>query len=514
MRKLKSIITRFANPRSAPLVILVSLVVLSAAFLVARQLYSAPANSDAVAVPLSEPSLSLASATVMQNGDLKLSLEGFAPGELVLVRANDSAAGSFKEIGRAKADVEGRVGELTIKMPVWLTSGARTIEALGQNSGRRAESIFYVRAEKPWIDLGAYAAKQDGSIAFVAGGFEPGEKISTFFEGQQQNPLASVEADQAGNTKWTEFSIRGIRPGQYNLILRGDSSQTEIARSVTISPRSPWVDLHVYAIGPGGSIGFDGHDFAPNEDVTVFLDEMGGTPLTTAQADESGNFTVSKAYTAKPSDVGRHRIIFTGALTTGDIRVAFDVTPFTPAFHLTTYSGPTGTETSFNGYGFAPNETIRVLMQGQEQPVATIQADQNGSFEDAGRFMIPRDANGGNLGLMLVGEASGVRLTQEFSVVRIQPFLGLDTYAGPPGTLVHFRGLGFAAEETVVVHLINREGPLVAKFVTDKEGRFERAGTYSIPGDATQDVRFMAIGQSSRSEASVSFQVILSINER
>lgn len=510
-----SIISTFLNVYRRPLFFaaVIALLAISTVFVGCQQSATpqAPQKSSVTQV---EPSITLASLTVSQNGELSLSAEGFAPGETITLMVSDGSATPPREVGHAKTDADGRVDELTIQLPDWVTSGARALEAQGQNSGRRTESTFYVRAEKPWISLGSYAAKRDSRLSLIAGGFEPGETVNIFLEQSPQTILASAVADLAGNIEWTEVGLRGFRAGEHRLILEGVSSQIRLSESIVISPRAPWVGLHVYTIGPGGSIGFDGHDFAPRERVQVFLDEPVGEALVEAVADEAGNFTVNNAYTAKPDDVGRHRMILVGELTTENTIVSFDVVPFTPAFQMTTYSGSPGTETSFNGYGFAPGETVKVFIEGQEQPVATILVDDNGSFEDAGRFMVPRNVTGANLGIMLVGEASGVRLRQSFSVIRIQPFLGLDTYSGPPGSVVRFRGLGFAAGENVTIHVGNREGPRVATVIADLEGRFENSAPYSIPGDATQDVAFTAIGAESGAEATVKFQVILPVHER
>ncbi len=517
------IIAEFLNVHKRPLAIaaLVALLAISSVLVLGRGSIFVTDQKNAVSQSTQESqssdvqaSLSLASQTVLQNGEFNISVEGFAPGEQVLFQVNDGPADAFREVARAKADSDGKVQEMTIKLPDWVTSGARNLEAQGQNSGRRVESEFYVRADKPWANLESYSAKQDSNLALVAGGFEPSENVSVFFEQSPQNILASAVADPAGNTPWIQFSLRGLGSGQYNIIIIGDQSQIKLSEPIVISPRSPWVRLHVYTIGPGGSIGFDGHDFGPNEQIKAFLDEPVGKPIAEVTADEAGNFTVDNAYQAKPNDVGQHRIIIVGDLTTENTISSFDVVPFTPAFQMTTYSGPPGTETSFNGYGFAPGETVRVYMEGREQPVATIQVDSDGSFQNAGQFMVPRNVNGGNLGITLIGESSGARLTQAFSVVRVQPFLGLSAYAGQPGTMVRFRGLGFSAGEQVAIHLGNREGPTIGTVTADAEGRFENAAPFAIPADATQDVAFVAVGEDSGVEGAVRFQVILPIDER
>jgi hypothetical protein len=346
-------------------------------------------------------------------------------------------------------------------------------------------------------------------MGLTAGGFEPGENVRVFFEQQPQNVLISRESDLAGNMAWSEIELRGLRSGQYNLILEGETSQIKITEPFVISPRAPWADLHVYTIGPGGKVGFDGHDFAPGERIQVYLDEPTGTPIVLATADEAGNITVDDAYAATPSDVGSHRIILVGDLTPQNTVIPFDVIPFTPAFQMTTYSGPPGTGTSFDGSGFAPGETVKVYVQGQEQAVATIKADTQGGFTDAGAYQIPRNANGGNLGFILVGESSGARLSQQFSVIRIQPFLGLNQHAGQPGTVIRFQGLGFAAGENVTIYVGNREGPKAATATADSEGRFERSGSFTVPADAKQEVSFTAIGDESGAEATVRFQVVV-----
>lgn len=378
----------------------------------------APGEGSSPSVTEESLSISIPAGVVLQHGDLVVSGKGFQPGEAVSVSARMNGSESTRLIARIVADDQGVISDsISVPTPDWLTSGIHTLVAKGEKSGLEAEAPLYVRADKLWIEIGNYGVRPTDTLGFVAGGFEPGEKIYVLLESLPNSPLAELTADEAGNIPWTEVRVPVIQGGDQTLILRGDSSQEEVTALLSVVPLTPWIELVPYAGLPGSQV-------------------------------------------------------------------------------------------KVHGRGFVPGETIHITY-GQNGESSTFVADEFGNFFDQALTTIPLDSRGGPLRVQATGEQSGVVVSEDFNVLPLDPWVGLDNYAGPPGTVVRFRGLGFAVGERVTIHLADPSSPPIASGQTDSEGEFGWIGMATVPIDSTKNVTFHAVGESSHAKASVTFSVII-----
>lgn len=370
--------------------------------------------------------LTLPSAPVLQNGDVRLSGEGFAPNEAVVIQTADVLSGTIKEIGRSSADAKGQVVSSTITLPEWVTSGTYKVEAIGATSGRKADGTLKVRAKQVWLNPKEYAFKLTDKIGFVAGGFEPGEKVRVFLtEGQaipdQHNlpaqPITTVTTDEAGNLAWTEFPISSVDPGTYSLLLSSADGQRQINAVLRIDPLEPFFELSPWSGLPGRKVNIDAQGFLPGENVDVYV---GGTdkPVTSLQADKNGELWGAGPITIPyGSNGGPLQVTLIGQSSKTKAVTTFGVVQANPWLELSEYSGAPGAAVTFSGGGFYAGEKITIHLGDSSGPmVGAATTDLNGVYSKAGLATIPGDAKQ-DVTFTAVGEISHLSATAKFSLV-------------------------------------------------------------------------------------------------
>lgn len=373
--------------------------------------------------PASEPSaaLTLPSGATIQWEDFSFSAEGFEPGETVTLQVDHE--GEAKEIGQATADGEGKVTDARIQLPSWLESGNRTVQAVGSSSGTSVSGTLHIRARDLWANLNAHNQPPAGKLGFIAGGFEPGDRIRAYITqgdatsvGSEQ-PLATVTADEVGNTSWTELQVPVLQPGKYNLLLKGETTEKPLSTAITIAPLQPQMELSPWSGLPGSS---------------------------------------------------------------------FDV----------------------NAKGFLPNEEVELLLGTATSAASSYSADQYGGVWGAGPIDVPIDSKSGALAVGLRGRSSGATAVAEFNVVGANPWLELSSYSGFAGSPVTAGGGGFAAGERITLHMGNAGGPMVAEGTAGPDGAYRGLGPVSTPPDAEGQLTFVAVGESSGTQATATFKVV------
>jgi hypothetical protein len=337
-------------------------------------------------------------------------------------------------------------------LPDTLTSGHYDLEAVGQQSGKKAVTALPVQAKALWITPGTYAIKQRASLGFTLGGFAPDESVAIALEpadhqpnGQSQDPtkltkstkLTTVKTDDVGNARWTQVDVPTVVPGAYNLVATG-----------TKSGQSLKINIVVEAL--------------------------------------------------------------------------------TPVVQLSPWSGPPGSKVQVNARGFAPGDKVQVFLGEAKQPVATVSADQYGNFWGVGPLQVPYGSSPGPLQIRAVDQTAGSDVSATFNVQSTSPWLQLNLYSGPPGTPVSFSGGGWAADETVKIHLGDAGGPVVAVGQADDYGWLRPGSGASVPDSAqpsansqaspdsmdtapsvtTSTVTYTATGDHSRASATASFKAV------
>ena len=372
------------------------------------------------------PKLSVPAQAVMQEGELLLSGQGFAPGEQVSIAAG-KGEDAVAELGTVTADEEGNWGDVSFDLPASMESGTYELQAKGEESERTAGGTLYVRAPKGWIQLQDYVVRVGNRLGLIAGGFGPKEQVNLYLTAGQDRPgelpaqpLATMTADPAGNTDWSDLQLPVLDPGRYALLLRGDDSQVEVLRVIEIQPLIPLLQLNPWSGPPGSSITLSAQGFTPGEAVRVYL---GGGNEAAAEftADQYGNLADAGPIAIPGRTGGGQVAVFLeGAQSRARISQNFSVIggQNNAWLVLSQYAGAPGARIYFSGGGFGSGEKVTVHLGDRGGPeVASAETAADGSFERVGPTTVPANGNE-DVGFTIVGEASGAEARATFKVLR------------------------------------------------------------------------------------------------
>lgn len=455
-----------------------------------------------------EPIVILNSGMVTQNSEVVARGVGFEPFEDVLVSIYNSSGDLENEVGLIQADKEGNFADAKFAVANTVAPGEHVVVATGQKSGVSGQASFQVQPSGPWLALDSYSEKPYARVTFKGGGFDPREDIALYFDSVSTNPVGTLRADAYGGLTGASVTVPMLGAGQHSFILMGQTSRTTVSSPFSVLGFYPWVGLSSYSPQPEQSIGFIGHDFAPRERVSYFLNTISTNVLGTVAADGNGNFETENIFEIPTSAVGELTLVFYGGTSQMPITATLNVLPFNPGLELSTYAGPPGTSVSFIGQGFARDETVHVYLgQAGGREISTLTTDQTGSFKGAGEFRMPFDAGSGKITLTAVGEKSRVPVSLVFAVLEVQPWVGLSEYNAPPGTVITFTGNGFGLGETVNVYAGNDRSQPIATAQADDTGAFTAADSYVIPEDARGKIDFTFVGEQSKATATATFTV-------
>ncbi|HYW88736.1 MAG TPA: hypothetical protein VFB50_13250, partial [Chloroflexota bacterium] len=258
---------------------------------------------------------------------------------------------------------------------------------------------------------------------------------------------------------------------------------------------------------PYSAMGFTGRDFAPSEEIEVFLGQRSGPSLLRLAADSNGQFSVRSAFNLPDSARGDQQLMFVGHQSGAQITARFVVLPFSPGLQLTNYAGRPGTPIAFTGNGWARNETMRAFIGESRTPLTTFQADADGDFSGAGGFRLPVSMVASGVPLTVRGDTSRAEVTLWYQALELKPSAELTAYQGPRGTVVAFTGRSFAGGEVVRVHLRDRGGPELASALASDDGTIENISSYPIDGNWGDDIHFVLVGDDSHAEGATDFKI-------
>jgi len=389
--------------------------------------------------------------------------------------------------------------------------------------------------------------KQGGSARIDGQNFAPGETVTITAEmaspGSANHPgrptpgamisLGRVQAAQNG-TIHSEISTlpAALTSGHYQLVVVGQKSGERATMPLGVRAKALWITPSSYAVKQTGSLGLVLGGFAPDEPVAVSLAPAAQrpdgtsqdptklskpTPLTTVQTDDVGNATWSQV--SIPTVVpGAYNLVAKGTKSGQSMAIDIVVNALTPVVQLSPWSGPPGSKVQINARGFAPKATVQIFLGNAQQPLTSATTDQYGDFWGVGPLQVPYNSNPGPLEVRLVDSSASNQVTATFNVQNIKPWLELSAYSGPPGSPVQFSGGGWAAGETVKIHLGDASGPIIAVGQADDYGWLRPGSSTAVPdnstnqasttGVATSSVTYTAIGDQSRATASASFKTV------
>jgi len=444
---------------------------------------------------------------VAKGGALRAQGAGFAPSEGIVISLIGPKGSQSIALGEVAAGAKGAFAGFDIRLPASVPPGTWTMRATGKLSGAVVERKIYVQASKPELDLESTTMRQGAKLKVSAVGFNPQDSLSLMIKGIGGKPLLQAGADRGGNLMATEAQLPILPAGDYTLVLQSKDGKRQATRIVSVVARTPWVILDPYAMRPGQSVSFSGYDFIPGDEVKVILDGNSLKPLSKITVNDAGFFGQSAAWTPAAKDVGKHTLTFVSQHAQ-PVSVQFEVLTRNPSFGMSTYAGRPGSKVSFNGKGFAPNETIHVLLGDAQKEVASFDADKDGAFSGAGEITIPLDAQGTRLKVTLLGDQSQVPVSLEFNLLSAEPWVGLSTYAGERSTAVYLDGHGFGPGEEVDVYINGQAAPL-AKAQANANGEVDHLGPIAVPaGAGTGRLTFTLKGTQTGAQASVDFTVL------
>ncbi len=355
-----------------------------------------------------------------------------------------------------------------------------------------------------------------GTVSVSGSGFEPGATVTVFLKRDKSDKgvdLGFVQADQGGSFGGFSFRLPDELAGRSFLVVARQQGGKAIEATAqgNAAASSPEIKFGTQVGKPGDNVTFSAKGFAPGEEVRVHFNSLSSDPVQKFKVDQGGGLrqaTIRVPFGA----VGNNSFIFIGEKSQSPVTVPFLMLSLYPNAAVSAYAAKADTVLTFSGKGFGPNERVSVhLNSPTAPPVAVFETDDEGSFADAGAFLIPFNLQGKNT-FILLGEKSQAAATVSFDVLPYAPYAEPSTYGGRPGTTITFYGSGFAREEIVRVYAgATRDNPgrEVACFKADNQGNVRGGGSYTVPANAQRGtLNFRLVGDKSRGVATAAIEVM------
>ncbi len=269
--------------------------------------------------------LELQGVDLTPNVPLRFAGSGFLPGEGLAVTIQGPQEQLEAQLTPISADQAGQISTATETIPADLVPGAHTLLVEGQRSHRLAQATFQLHWIPPAVELDTYTVKPEHDFGFSGSGFLPNELVEVRLGSPTGKSLAAVSANAGGNVTG-RILVPLMAAGNYSLFFMGRQSQTPTSVGLNVQGFHPWVVLDTYAPSPQARLGFQGEDFAPGEEVLVYLNQRGGESIVHLRADASGRFTVPAAWQVGELR-GEQVLIFVGQQSGVVVTATFTVVP-------------------------------------------------------------------------------------------------------------------------------------------------------------------------------------------
>jgi nucleoid-associated protein YgaU len=368
-----------------------------------------------------KPLVLLNPSTVRQGSSLGVTGSGFDPGATVDVFVKQKESDNGDAITFVQIDKSGGFGGVTFAVPEALPRGSFIVEARQRNSDNVARATAVVAGGSPQIKLGTQAGKAGDVVELSATGFGPDEDIQVYWNGLTGDPVGSVRTDTGGSVRQGSIRVPFGAVGNNGFIFVGDKSQSPVTVPFQLLNLYPDVTLSSYAIKPDNVLSFTGKDFGPNEVVTVYLNNPEGQALETIQANADGTFDNEGGFLVPFGLHGKQTLIFVGQQSKAPTTANFDTLPYTPSAQPSTYGGRPGTTLTFYAVGFARNEIVHAVIgrtrESQGREVSCFMTDAQGNAASGGSYVVPGDAQPGQLIFTLIGSKSEASATAALEVI-------------------------------------------------------------------------------------------------
>src|SRR5215472_11185238 len=368
---------------------------------------------------------------------------------------------------------------------------------------------------RPLVLLNPSTVRQGSSVGVTGSGFDPGGTVDVIVKQQETDkgdPITFVQIDKSGGFGGVTFSVPESLPhGSFIVEARQRNSDNVARATAIVAGGTPQIKLGTQAGKAGDAVELSAQGFTPDEDISVYWNAVSGDPIGTLHTDGGGGVrqgTIRVPFGA----VGNNGFVFVGDKSQSPVTVAFQLLNMYPDVTLSSYAIKPDTVLSFTGKDFGPGEIVTVYLNNPDgQPLETIQASADGTFETAGGFLVPFGLHGKQT-LIFVGKQSKAPTTASFDTLPFTPSAQPSTYGGRPGTTLTFYAIGFARNEIVHAFVGRTDadaGQEVSCFRTDGQGNAASGGSCVVPGDATPgQLIFSLVGSRSQAVATAALEVI------
>ncbi|MGE5392736.1 MAG: hypothetical protein ACM3NH_03255, partial [Candidatus Saccharibacteria bacterium] len=430
---------------------------------------------------------------------IMLSGGGFNSGETVDIRFGDAAS---PVAASATAGPDSLFGPLAVKVPL-VGQGNLPVTATGSVSGLTATNGFYVQGLSPNITVTSDVSTPGGTLSVSGSGFGAGEPVVVSLSGATGN----ATADSAGAFAGTTLTIPSLAAGTYPVAATGQLSGAMAVSYFYVGSFFPSIAPSAYYLLPGDTLTFSGSGFAPNETIEVF-GTSSQSALASFHANAAGSFAGAGGITVPFSLMGTQQTYsLIGNVSKSSAAVKVTIGSFSPQISPSSYYVLPGGSVSFTGSGYAPGETIRVMIGSNIQPAASFTADASGAFAGAGTISVPLSLAGTAQTFTLRGESSGAEAQVMVNIGSFNSQISPSAYFLLPGQTISFSGQGYAGSETINV-FTGSQNNQVSTIGADPSGSFQNAGDYKIPYDFANSSRtFTLKGATSGTEAAVTVTI-------
>ncbi len=267
--------------------------------------------------------LQLQGEDLTPNVPLHFTGSGFLPGEELAVTILGQQGQPEAQLTSVIADQAGRFSVATEAIPAGLSPGTHLLLVQGQSSQRLARASFQLHDIPPTVTLDTYTVKNRQDFGFAGNGFLPNEVVEVRLGSPTGQRLAAMSANAKGNVAGRVMVPR-LAAGNYTLFFVGRQGRAPTSVGLNVQDFHPWVVLDNYAPSPHQRLGFTGEDFAPGEEVLVYLNRRGGEPIARLQADTFGRFQAPASWGVGALS-GKQEWIFvgqgSGAMATATITI-------------------------------------------------------------------------------------------------------------------------------------------------------------------------------------------------
>lgn len=186
--------------------------------------------------------------------------------------------------------------------------------------------------------------------------------------------------------------------------------------------------------------------------------------------------------------------------TAGQVTSTIPTASYVTIISLVPYAARPGQPVDVQGHGFAPGETVHLIVGRASLSHTTAAFD--GSFRLRAAYTVPYTARSGFVRLSVIGDQSQQAAWQRLYVIPLQTWAVASAYAVHPGDRVKFDLNGFAARETIDVYQGSAYLGHSAKR-TDVQGHVAGVGPFRVQEGVFPTYTFVGTRSGARSQVTL-----------